>query len=49
MNQNNFIGYDWAKAQDDLPTTKNAVTHATSLYIDIMNLFLDILHIVGKD
>ncbi len=44
-----FIGYDWAKAQEATPTTKNAVMFATSLYVDIINLFLDILRIVGDD
>ena len=44
-----FIGYDWAKAQKSAPTAKNAVLFATSLYVDIINLFLDILRIVGDD
>ncbi len=44
-----FIGYDWAKAQESTPTAKNAVMFATSLYVDIINLFLDILRIVGDD
>ena len=43
-----FIGYDWAKAQESTPTAKNAVLFATSLYVDIVNLFLDILRILGK-
>ena len=44
-----FIGYDWAKAQEAPATTKNAVLFATALYVDIINLFLDILRIVGDD
>ena len=44
-----FIGYDWAKAQEAPSTLKNAVIFATSLYVDIINLFLDILRIVGDD
>ncbi|MCR4604891.1 MAG: Bax inhibitor-1 family protein [Eubacterium sp.] len=44
-----FIGYDWSKAQKSTPTAKNAVLAGTSLYVDIINLFLDILRIVGKD
>ncbi len=43
-----FIGYDWAKAQEAPPTAKNAVMFATSLFVDIINLFLDILRIVGR-
>lgn len=42
-----FIGYDWAKAQEAPSTVKNAVMFATSLYVDIVNLFLDILRITG--
>ena len=41
-----FIGYDWAKAQEAPATPKNAVMFATSLFVDIINLFLDILRIV---
>ncbi|MBR6229810.1 MAG: US12 family protein [Eubacterium sp.] len=44
-----FIGYDWSMAQKAPPTAKNAVMFATSLYVDIINLFLDILRIVGND
>ncbi len=44
-----FIGYDWAKAQEATSTPKNAVLFATSLYVDIVNLFLNILRIVGSD
>ena len=42
-----FIGYDWAKAQNSPSTAKNAVLFATSLYVDIINLFLNILRIVA--
>ena len=42
-----FIGYDWSKAQKSPSTAKNAVLFATSLYVDIVNLFLNILRIVG--
>ncbi|MBO4396636.1 MAG: US12 family protein [Eubacterium sp.] len=44
-----FIGYDWAKAQEATATPKNAVLFATSLYVDIVNLFLNILRIVGNN
>ena len=44
-----FIGYDWSKAQEGPTTTRNAVLYATALYVDIINLFLDILRIVGDD
>ena len=42
-----FIGYDWAMAQKAPTTTKNAVMFATALYVDIINLFLDLLRIFG--
>ncbi len=42
-----FIGYDWNRAQQSKHTLKNAVNHATELYVDVINLFLDILRIVG--
>ena len=40
-----FIGYDWSRAQISPPTKKNAVMNAASLYLDIVNLFLDLLRI----
>ena len=41
-----YIGYDWARANSYPHTLKNAVEAACELYIDIANLFIDILAIV---
>lgn len=38
-----YIGYDWVKAQDKPKTLGNAVSSASDLYLDILNLFLAIL------
>lgn len=43
-----YIGYDWAKAQQYQKTLDNAVDSAFDIYLDIINLFLRILEIVGK-
>ncbi|MFH1061507.1 MAG: Bax inhibitor-1 family protein [Candidatus Omnitrophota bacterium] len=43
-----YIGYDWARANSIPRTLDNAVDSAASLYIDIINLFLRILRILGK-
>jgi len=42
-----YIGYDWARANSIPKTLDNAVDSAASLYIDIINLFIRILRIVG--
>ncbi len=43
-----YIGYDWARA-NNIPTTfDNAVDSAAELYMDIINLFLRILRILGR-
>jgi FtsH-binding integral membrane protein len=44
-----YVGYDWVMAQEDEPTFGNAVKHAANLYLDIVNLFLKLLSIKGKD
>ena len=36
-----YIGYDWAKAQNKRRTLDNAVDSVVSLYLDIVNLFLE--------
>ncbi len=41
-----YIGYDWARANSYTHTLNNAVEAACELYLDIANLFLDILAIV---
>jgi len=43
-----YIGYDWAKAQDIPKTSDNAIDSAASLYMDIINLFMRILAILGR-
>lgn len=43
-----YIGYDWARANSIPSTLDNAVDSAASLYIDIINLFLRILSILGR-
>ena len=43
-----YIGYDWARANTCAPTLDNAVDLAANLYLDIINLFLRILSLLGK-
>lgn len=43
-----YIGYDWAKAQEVPRTADNAVDAVLDLYLDIINLFIRILEIMGK-
>lgn len=43
-----FIGYDWARANRCARTIDNAVDCAAELYLDIINIFLRILSIVGR-
>ena len=43
-----YIGYDWGRANSIPKTVDNAVDSAASLYIDIINLFLRILRILGR-
>ena len=43
-----YIGYDWGRANRIPKTVDNAVDSAASLYIDIINLFLRILRIMGR-
>lgn len=44
-----YIGYDWVVAQRLEPTVDNAVDSACNLYVDIVNLFLRLLHIMDND
>jgi len=41
-----YIGYDWARANSYTHTLNNAVDAACELYLDIANLFIDILAII---
>ena len=43
-----YIGYDWGKASALPKTVDNAVDSAAALYMDIINLFLRILSIMGN-
>lgn len=43
-----YIGYDWVRANRIPKTLDNAVDSAAALYIDIVNLFLRILRILGR-
>ena len=43
-----YIGYDWARANAIPKTYDNAIDSAASLYMDIINLFLRILSILGR-
>ena len=43
-----YIGYDWSLASAIPKTLDNAVDSAASLYMDIINLFIRILSIMGR-
>ena len=43
-----YIGYDWARANSIPKTYDNAIDSAAALYMDIINLFLRILRILGR-
>lgn len=43
-----YIGYDWSRANAIPKTVDNAIDSAASLYMDIINLFLRILRILGR-
>ncbi len=43
-----YIGYDWSVANQYQKTVDNAVDSAADLYLDIINLFIRILRIMGK-
>lgn len=44
-----YIGYDWARANQYVRTLDNAVDSACDLYIDIINLLLHVLSIIGRN
>lgn len=44
-----YIGYDWARANECQKTLDNAVDLATTLYLDIINLFVRILSILSRN
>ena len=43
-----FIGFDWARANAVQRTVPNAISAAGALYLDIINLFIRILSIMGN-
>lgn len=43
-----YIGYDWVKAQMYVKTIDNAVDSALDIYLDIINLFLQLLRIFAS-
>ncbi len=43
-----YIGYDWARANAIPPTIDNAIDSAASIYMDVINLFIRILRIMGR-
>ena len=43
-----YIGYDFYRAQQYTPTLDNAVDCALDIYLDIINLFLKLLSILGR-
>lgn len=43
-----YIGYDWARANAIPKTLDNAIDSAAALYMDIINLFIRILRILGR-
>lgn len=43
-----YIGYDWHVAQSFPKTLDNAIDSACDLYIDLVNLVIDILHIIDR-
>ena len=43
-----YIGYDWGRANAIPKTLDNAIDSAAALYMDIINLFLRLLRILGR-
>jgi FtsH-binding integral membrane protein len=43
-----YIGYDWGRANRIPKTVDNAIDSAAAIYMDIINLFLRILRIMGR-
>lgn len=43
-----YVGVDWGRANQVPKTVDNAVDSAAALYMDIINLFLRILRIIGR-
>ena len=43
-----YIGYDWCKAQEYSKTLDNAIDSALDIYLDIINIFIRVLELMGK-
>jgi FtsH-binding integral membrane protein len=43
-----YIGFDWARASVIPKTVDNAIDSAAAIYVDIINLFIRILSILGE-
>lgn len=43
-----YLGYDWGRANAIPKTVDNAIDSAASIYMDIINLFIRILSILGR-
>lgn len=43
-----YIGYDWGRANQMPKTVDNAIDGAAAIYMDIINLFLRVLRILGR-
>ncbi len=43
-----YIGYDWGRANAIPKTVDNAIDSAAAIYMDIINLFVRILRILGR-
>ena len=44
-----YIGYDWVRAQEGPKTLDSAIDNALNIYLDIINLFLDLLRLLGDN
>ncbi|MBR0092386.1 MAG: Bax inhibitor-1 family protein [Lachnospiraceae bacterium] len=43
-----YVGYDWAVAQSYPPTVDHAIDSAADIYVDVVNLFIRILSLMGR-
>ena len=43
-----YIGYDWGRANQIPKTLDNAIDSAAAIYMDVINLFLRVLRIMGR-
>lgn len=43
-----YVGYDWGRANRIPHTLDNAIDSAASIYMDIINLFMRVLRILGR-